>query len=125
MNSDRITLQGKALPESEDVLDAVEAPVHADMSSLERARLLVASKFSEDERARDSIARGVETAEFLGKLGMDAETRAVALLVPMVDEGALDPAAIEKAIGVEVAGLTQGALRIANLKDLRKTATET
>jgi GTP pyrophosphokinase len=42
----------------------------------------------------------------------------------LVDEGALDPAAIEKSAGVEVARLTQGALRIASLKDLRKTATE-
>lgn len=126
MNSDRVTLQGKALPESEDVLDAVQAPVRgADLSSLERARLLVASKFSEDERAHDSMDRGTEAADLLGKLGMDAETRAVALLFPLVDEGALDPAAIEKGIGVEVARLTQGALRIASLKDLRKTATET
>jgi GTP pyrophosphokinase len=126
MNSDRLTLQGKALPESADVLDAVQAPVHgADLSSLERARLLVASKFTADERAHDSIDRGTEAAELLGKLGMDAETCAVALLLPMVDEVALDPAAIEKAIGVEVARLSQGALRIASLKDLRKTATET
>jgi GTP pyrophosphokinase len=43
----------------------------------------------------------------------------------VVDEGALDLAEIEKRIGVEVARLTQGALRIASLKDLRKTATET
>jgi GTP pyrophosphokinase len=126
MNSDRVTLQRKALPESESILDAVQAPVRgADLSSLERARLLVASKFSGDERARESIDRGTEAAELLGKLGMDAETRVVALLLPMVDIGALDPAAIEKGIGVEVARLTQGALRIASLKDLRKTATET
>jgi GTP pyrophosphokinase len=126
MNFNRVTLQGKALPGSEDVLDAVQAPVRgADLSSLERARLLVASKFSEDERAHDSMDRGTEAAELLGKLGMDAGTRAAALLLSLVDEGALDPAAIEKGIGVEVARLTQGALRIASLKDLRKTATET
>ena len=126
MNSDRVTLQGKALPESEDVLDAVEAPVRAaDLSSLERARLLVASKFSEDERARDSMDRGTEAAELLGKLGMDADTLAAALLLPLVDARALDRAAIEKRIGVEVTRLTQGALRIISLKDLRKTATET
>ena len=120
MNSDRVTLQGKVLPESDDV--AVRG---ADLSSLERARLLVASKFSEDERAHDSMDRGTEAAELLGKLGMDAETRAVALLLPLVDQDALDPAAIEKGIGVQVARLTQGALRIASLKDLRKTATKT
>jgi GTP pyrophosphokinase len=126
MNSDRVTLQGKALPESEDVLDSVQAPVRgADLSGLERARLLVASKFSEDERAHDSMDRGTEAAELLGKLGVDADTLAVALLLPLVDEGALDPAAIERGIGVEVARLTQGALRIASLKDLCKTATET
>ena len=111
---------------SDDVLDAVQAPVRgADLSSLERARVLVASKFSADERAHDSIDRGREAADILGKLGMDAETRAVALLLPLIDEGALDPAAIEKGIGAEVARLTQGALRLASLKDLRKTATET
>ena len=120
MNSDRVTLQGKALPKSDDV--AVRG---ADLSSLERARLLVASKFSEDERAHDSMDSGTEAAELLDKLGMDAETRAVALLLPLVDQDALDPAAIEKGIGVQVARLTQGALRIASLKDLRKTATKT
>ncbi len=97
----------------------------ADLSSLEKARLLVSTKFSEDERARGSMERGAEAAELLGKLGMDAETRAVALLLPLVDEGALDPAAIEKGIGVQVARLIRGALRITSLKDLRKTATET
>ena len=62
MNSDRVTLQKNLLPESEDVLDAVQA---ADLSSLERARLLVASKFSGDERTRDSMERGTEAAELL------------------------------------------------------------
>ena len=126
MNSDRVTLQGKALAGSEDVLDAVQAPVQgADLSSLERARMLVASRFSEDERAHESMDRGTEAADLLGKLGMNAETRAVALLFPFVDKGALDVAAIEKWVGAQVARLTQGALRIASLKDLRKTATET
>src|SRR5262249_13757051 len=126
MNSDRVTFQGKALPESADVLDAVQAPVHgADLSSLERARMLIASKLSEDERAHESMNRGTEAAELLGKLGIDAETLAVALLLPLVDKGALDPTAIKKWVGVEASRLTQGALRIASLKDLRKTATET
>jgi GTP pyrophosphokinase len=69
--------------------------------------------------------RGADASELLGKLGMDGETRAVALLLPFVDESAFDPAAIEKWVGIDVAHLTQGALRIASLKDLRKTATET
>jgi GTP pyrophosphokinase len=121
MNSDRVTLQGKALPGS----DALQAPAQgADLSSLERARTLVASRFSADERARESMERGTEAAELLGKLGMDAESRAVALVFPFVDEGTLDVAAIDKWVGAEVARLTQGALRIAGLKDLRKTATE-
>jgi (p)ppGpp synthase/HD superfamily hydrolase len=126
MNSDRVTWQGKASPESEGVVDALQATVRgADLSSLERARILVASKFSEEERAHESMNRGTEAAELLGKLRMDAETLAVALLLPLVDEGALDPTAIKKWVGVEAARLTQGALRIASLKDLRKTATET
>jgi hypothetical protein len=55
MNSERVTFHGKALPES-DVVDALQAPVHgAELSSLERARRLVASKLSEDERAHESI----------------------------------------------------------------------
>jgi GTP pyrophosphokinase len=124
MNSERVTL--RALPKSDDVLNAVQAPVRrADLSSLERARMLVASKFSEDERAHEFMDRGTEAAELLGKLGMDAETLAVALLLPWIDDGALDPAAIEKWVGVEAARLTRGALRIASLKDLRKSATET
>ena len=56
---------------------------------------------------------------------MDADTLAAALLLPLVDARALDRAAIEKRIGAEVARLTQGALRLLSLKDLRKTATET
>jgi GTP pyrophosphokinase len=86
--------------------------------------MLVASKFSEHERAHESMNRGTQAAELLGKLGMDAETLAAALLLPWVDEGALDVAAIEKRVGVRGARLTQGALRIASLKDLRKGATE-
>jgi len=126
MNSDGNTLQGKALAGSEDVLDAAPPHVHgADPSSLERARMLASSKFSEDERSRESMDRGTEAAELLGKLGMDAETRAVALLFPFVDESALDAAVIEKRVGAQVARLTEGALRIVSLKDLRKTATAT
>ena len=107
MNSDRVTLQRKALSGSEDV-DALQASVQgADPSSLERARMLVASRFCEDERSRESMDRGTGGAELLGKLGMDAETRAVALLFPFVDEGALDVAAIEKRVGAQVARLTQ------------------
>lgn len=107
MNSDRVTLQGKTLPEAEDVVDAVQAPAHgAARSSLERAQMLVASKLSEDERAQESMDRGTEAAEVLGKLGMDAETLAVALLLPLVDEGALDATAIKKWVGVEAARLT-------------------
>ena len=121
MNSERVTLQRQAGP-----LDAIQGVVHGvDPSSLETARKLVAGKFSDDKRARESIDRGTEAAELLGKLGMDAETLAVALLLPLVDEGALDLAAIKKWVGVEAARLTEGALRIASLKDVRKTATET
>lgn len=115
MNSDRVTLQRKVLAGSEDL----------DLSSLERARMLVASKFSEDERVHEAMDRGTQASEVLGKLGMDAETRAAVLLFPFVDEGTLDPAAIGKRVGAQVARLSQGALRIASLKGLRKTATET
>jgi GTP pyrophosphokinase len=125
MNSNRVSSQEKALHDLQSVLDAVQAPVpSAGSSSLERARLLVASKFSENERAHASIKRGVEVAERLGKFGVDAETLAAALLLPLVEEGALVPAMTEKSIGAEVARLTQGALRLASLKDLHKTASE-
>jgi GTP pyrophosphokinase len=66
----------------------------------------------------------MEAAELLAKLRMDAETRAVALLLPLIEEGALDTAAVKKWVGADVAHLIQGARRIAILKDLRKTATE-
>jgi len=126
MNSNHVTSPGKASRDSESVLDTVQAPGRgADLSSLERARMLIAGKFSEGERGRASIDRGTATAELLGKLGMDAETLAAALLLPMIEERAVDPVAIEKGIGVGVARLTQGALRIASLKDLRKTASDT
>jgi GTP pyrophosphokinase len=125
MNSDRVTMQRKALAGSEDVLLAAQAAVQGgDLSSLERARLLVASGLPEEEHAHESMDRGTEAAVLLGKLGMDAESLAVALLFPFVDAGALDVAAIEKSVGSEIARLTQGALRIASLKDLRKTASE-
>jgi len=121
MNSERVTLQRQAGP-----LDTIQGVVHGvDPSSLKTARMLVAGKFSDDERARESIDRGLEAAEILGKLGMDSDTLAAALLLRFLGEGALDRAAIEKSIGAQVARLTQGALRIASLKDLRKTATQT
>ena len=126
MNPDRVAPQGKAVPDSDNLLRAAQAPARGtDLSSLERAQALLASKGSEDPRADECIGRGTEAAELLGKLGMDTETRAVALLLPFVEEGALDTAAIKKWVGVDVAHLTQGARRIAILKDLRKTATET
>jgi GTP pyrophosphokinase len=125
MNPDRTTAQGKAVPESESARDAVQAPVRgADLSSLDRARALLASKGSEDPCAQECVGRGTEAAELLGRLGMDAETCAAALLLPSVEQGALDAAAVKKWVGVDVAHLTQGARRIAILKDLRKTATE-
>ena len=125
MNSNRISSQEKALHNLQSVLDPVRALApSADLSSLERARSLVASKFSESEQARASIKRGAEAVERLGKLGMDAETLAAALLLPLVEEGVLDPAMTEKSVDAEVARLTQGALRLASLKDLRKTAGE-
>src|SRR5262245_55017001 len=120
MNSERVTLQRRAGP-----LDAIQGAVHGvDPSSLETVRKLVAGKFSDDELARDSIDRGTEAAEILGKLGMDSDTLAAALLLRFLGEGALDRAAIEKSVGAQVARLTQGALRIASLKNLRKTATQ-
>jgi GTP pyrophosphokinase len=126
MNSDRVTLQGKESPQSEDLLDTGQTPVQgADPSSLERARMLAASTFSEHVRAHESMDRGTEAAELLGKLGMDAETRAAALLFPFVNTGALDASAIQKSVGAQVARLIQAAFRIVSLKDLRKTATAT
>jgi (p)ppGpp synthase/HD superfamily hydrolase len=104
MNSERVTLQRRAGP-----LDAIQGVVHGvDPSSLETARKLVAGKFSDDERARESIERGTEAVEILGKLGMDADTLAAALLLRFLGEGAIDRAAIEKSIGAQVARLTQG-----------------
>jgi GTP pyrophosphokinase len=123
MNSDRVNLQRQALLGSEDVGDRVQAP--ADLSSLERARMLAAGKFSASEGARESIDRGAQAADLLGQLGTDGHTRAAALLFPFAEKGALDAAAIEKQVGGQVARLVEGALRIAGLKNLRKTATET
>ncbi len=85
---------------------------------------MLTSKFSQDERTHQFVNRGNEAAERLGKLGMDTETLAAALLLPLLEDGALAPAAMEKSIGVEVSRLTQGALRLTSLKDLRKTASE-
>jgi len=113
------------MPDSKKAHPSVQAPVDgADLSSLDRARALVASKGSEDPRARERAGRGTQAAELLGRLGMDAETRAAALLLPLLEEGVLDEAAVKKGVGVDVARLTQGARRIASLKDLRMTASE-
>src|SRR4249920_2606512 len=102
MNSERVTLPRQAGP-----LDAIQGVHCDDPSSLETARMMVAGKFSDDERAGESIDRGTEAAEILGKLGMDAATLAAALLLRFLGEGALDRAAIEKSIGAQVARLTQ------------------
>jgi GTP pyrophosphokinase len=125
MNSNRITSQEKASPDSESIIDELQVHVpNANRSSLERARILLNSKFSDDERAHESFERGMEAAERLDKLGMDAETLSAALLLPLVENGTLKPAAVEKWVGVEIGGLTQGALRVTSLKDLRKSASE-
>ncbi|HXG53019.1 MAG TPA: RelA/SpoT family protein [candidate division Zixibacteria bacterium] len=125
MNSDRITLPGKELPRSEAPVEAGQGPVPgAGASSLERARMLVAARVSEDERLREPADQGAQAGELLGKLGMDADTCAAALLLPLLERGAVGAEAIEKWAGAQAASLTRGALRIANLKDLRKTATE-
>jgi hypothetical protein len=65
MNSERVTLPRRTGP-----LDAIQGVVHrVDPGSLEAARVLVAGKFSDDERARESIDRGTEAAEILGNSG--------------------------------------------------------
>jgi GTP pyrophosphokinase len=121
MIPERIPPQENAAPASE-----AEAPFSSeDLNALARGRALLARKESEDPSARDHMRRGMEAAEILGKLGMDGETRAVALLLPSVEAGALDTAAVKKWVGVDVAHLTEGARRIAILKDLRKSASET
>ena len=90
MNSDRVILPGKALPERDNSDDALQASVRgADLSSLERARMLIASKLSDDPHSQESMARGTQAAELLGKLAMGADTLAAALLLPAVDVSAL------------------------------------
>lgn len=125
MDTERATLGGKNLPQQEAVRDGALTPVHGgDTSSLKRARMLLATRFSEDENARDLITRGTEAVELLSKLGMDAETLAAALLLPFAGQRALDAVAVEKSVGVEVARLTQGAARLGALKDLRQPGVE-
>ena len=68
--------------------------------------MLVAGKFSEDERAHESISRGTEAAEILDNLGVDAETLGASLLFPFVNGRALDPRAVDQSVGVDVARLT-------------------
>ncbi len=126
MNPDRIPTQGKKVADSENIHHAVQAPVHGtDLNSLERARALIANKGSQDPYAQECMGRGMAAAELLGKLGMGGDTHAAALLLPFVETGALDTPAVKKWVGADVAGLTQGARRIAVLKDLPKTPTET
>jgi GTP pyrophosphokinase len=121
MNPDRVTFQVKPVPHPEHSKQA--ATRGADLNSLDGARALLASKGSEDQCPRECVSRGTEAAELLGRLGMDADTRAAALLLPSVEQGAIDIAVVKKSAGVDVARLTEGARRIANLKNLRKTAT--
>jgi GTP pyrophosphokinase len=123
---DRILPKGKAIGDRERLEEAPPAfSAGADPNSLERARALLATKDSEDPCARERVERGAEAAEILRKLGMDGATLAVALLLPSVEKGVLDTAALKKSVGDHIARLTQGACRIAALKDLRKSATET
>jgi GTP pyrophosphokinase len=126
MNSDRVGLQGKALSDSKDILDANREHAHgSDLNDFELARMLAASRLSDDERVREALNRGAEAAEILTKLGVDAASRAAALLLPFLDQGAFDLATIRKRAGAEVASLTEGSLRLTSLKGLRKSATGT
>ena len=124
MNPDRVTPQVNSLPDPENTDQAGQAAVcGAELSNLDRARALLAGKGSEDSCSRERVGRGTEAAKLLGKLGMDADTRAAAVLLPSVEQGAINIATVRKSAGLDVARLTEGARRIANLKDLRKTAT--
>jgi GTP pyrophosphokinase len=126
MNPEHMTSLEKTGPDSEELLHAEQAGVRGgDLSSLDRTRALLARKSSEDPRTPERISRGMAAADVLGKFGMDAETHAAALLLPWVEAGALDTAAIKKWVSVDVAHLTEGAHRIAILNDLSKTPTET
>jgi GTP pyrophosphokinase len=118
-----MTPQGKTTSDSEN-LEQVGVR-GGGLSSLERTRALLARKSSEEPRAPECMSRGMAAAEILGKLGMDTDTHAAALLLPWVEAGALDTAAVKKWVGVDVARLTEGARRIAVLNDLSKTPTET
>ena len=123
MNSDRVDLPPKTLPVSEK--DAAEARVHtADRGRLGMAEALVARKFSEIGPDQDRMNRATEATELLAKLGMDDETLAAAMLFPFAVKGVLEMAAIEKQVGLEVARVAEGAIRIESLKDQRKTATD-
>ena len=124
MNSDRMAPQGKTISDSETRQAARADDNGTELSTLERARALLERKAADDANVHGYTERGVEAVELLGRLGMDAETHAVALLLPSVEAGALDTAAIKKWVGVDVAHLTEGARRIAVLKDLSKTPTE-
>jgi GTP pyrophosphokinase len=102
---------------------ASKAPL-PDTSGQEKLSSLLTEPRFEEPLARELLRRGVEAAELLGKLGMDAETLSVATLLPLVQSGVLDTASVERSVGADIARLIEGACRIANLTYLRKTATE-
>lgn len=91
---------------------------------IDRLRPLLADKGFEDSRTKERLRRGAAAADILGKLGMDGESLLAATLLPLVETGELDATWVEKWIGAAVPPLIEGACRIASLKDLRKTASE-
>lgn len=119
MNPDRKIL------DSEQFLQALPAAAPgSDQGTIGRLRALLADQGFEDSDIAERLRRGAAAAEVLGKLGMDGESLLAATLLPLVETGEVDATWVEKWIGAAVAPLIEGACRIASLKDLRRTASE-
>src|SRR5690349_313621 len=125
MDPDREVSDGKAALDLEKLFPVLRAAAAStDHSTLERLRGLLADKRLDEPSARELFRRGMEAAELLAKIGMDAQTLSVAALLPLVEGGAVDTAWVKQHVAADIARLIEGACRIAILKDLRKTATE-
>lgn len=125
MNADLEILQRKSAFDLEKVFRMLQRGVPSgEQNQLERLLVLLADKRFEESWTEECLRRGLETAELLAKLGTDVETLSVAMLLPLVEDGAVNAAWVKQHAGSDIGRMIDGACRIAIFKDLRKTATD-
>jgi GTP pyrophosphokinase len=114
-----------------DRLDRLEAEVRrqfpaADTTMIRQAYTVAAEAHGDQRRKSGEpyICHPLAVAEILAELGLDAPAVAAALLHDVVEDTAVDQAAVERTFGPEVARLVAGVTKISAIEAREKPASE-